>query len=206
MKSTNNTLQRPELLSLVNDAQNELFGVNMSISRTKPDPNLVTIDQQFSYTLAPGIRTVRMAYTKVDDNVDYGGTPETRNNLHDEGKDDAGNNIFRYAITIKNAINSLDTVRVIFPDERNPGDTTIDIFLEQYIWPEQLTSELIPLSIPDSHVMKALRSRTVMLAFEDDFGDSGRWEQLYEKDLSDWLIYGNDAQVLGNNQIEPWYV
>lgn len=191
-----------EILTLTNIAQNELLGVNCDLMRTKPDPFLTTTDGVYSYTLSVGVRAVSMVYVREPMNIGYGRT-YLNNLIEYEGYDRAGNQILEVPVYIEQSLSPTQPVTIQFDSTMNPSTSTDVYRLEQYNWPEQLTSTAIPLSIPTQYVSRVLLARVMQMIEQDGFGRGGSWDSKYEMYRDEFETYRDRNRTIDNTTIRP---
>ena len=156
MKETGNVLNRTEMLQYINYAQIDIFGLNTYLNETKPAPYLDT-DGSTTYTLADNVRTVTRVYMDAT-SVSY---RRSYSDLYGGSSDAMVHRDVReitedvHIIPAKSITTGVGNCQIIF--ELDPG-TTDDVFLlEQYEWPDELSSEAIPLSVDEVTARSYLR-------------------------------------------------
>ena len=194
MNASGNSVTRAEMLFLVNEAQNQVFSVDTYLTRSKPDPFLSTTAATFTYTLAAGVRSVGRVY-KLSSNEGYDAYFADDNYGYKEPR--AVNRAASPEIDVP--VDTVESLRadsgdcqIIFPSQFDPGTTTDVFYIEQYLWPTQLTAETIALSVPDSTATGYLYYKVMRLLEERQYGSSvhnDRKEE--EKFKDDWLRIAN---------------
>lgn len=158
---------RQRILEATNRAQNEILGEDNEIMRVKPDPFFATTDGTYSYTatnvlydsatgaqgsLVGDVRTVREVYSysnsvsifdfqTLDPSSDKPNQVEFRPYRRDM--------VTARASTVESKRPSASDCLVKWWEGNNPGTTTVTWRSRAYLWPTQLTSEAIALSLPD---------------------------------------------------------
>jgi len=196
-KRTAATQDRIEALSIANSVQNYILGGECPLQRVQPDPLLHTVDSQYSYVastsifdddgvLIGDIRSVRRVYaldTRVaarDVNwplLEYGYKPK----FGDRG---IALDVPIGAPPSRNALSA--DCKIKWPRPQNPKDTTTLWRVECFTWPQQLTSENIPLSIPDEDVLPLLMRGCLEYIEEQEYGAGGWPSQAFKEALADF--------------------
>jgi len=158
---------RQQILDVTNNAQNEILGEALLLMRVRPDPFFLTIDSLYDYEASsffrdssdgtssiadPGwdVRTVKEIYSynnsvSIFDAQTLDPASEKPNQVqYTQTKDRI---TARFDCIDSIAPNSADC-RIKWYATNNPGTTTGVWRGEVYLWPTQLTSEAIPLSVP----------------------------------------------------------
>lgn len=190
-----------QILSLTNDAQNELLGIDCDLMRIKPDPTLATTSGIFEYMLPVGVRTVNKVYTRNSNLSDYKGNRDT--SLY-SNTDKLGNLILDIPVYIEPSINTDIQAVIKFDEDYGPNTATSDYRYEGYMWPEQLTSTSIPLSIPLQYVSTSLMARVMLKIDEERFGRAGDWfqkDEMYKNQLESYLF---KDRTIDHNTIRPF--
>lgn len=201
VRMSNSTLTRTELLAVVNDCQNEILDLDTPLTRLRPDPVLPTTAATFAYDVDASTitaistdgrlaRRVRRAYVRANDtsNYNYGNNPEMYRT--DGGTNAVGIGMFDAHPSLTESPNPVDSSanypKVRFDEDDDPGTTTGTYYLVVYMWPTQLTSEAIALTIPDGHQRKVLQSRVLMELELMEYGRSIEWEQRFERQIKEF--------------------
>jgi hypothetical protein len=215
-----NTLNRTQILSLVNAKQNELLGRDIRMMRILPDPCIHTTAGTYSYAASSAIfdsivgvtqydvRNVRKVYTTTLRNVQqfqYQGTIRTTH--FPEYLENAYNSdtvIIPVDCTQSIAAASGDC-RIRFWRENDPGTLANNTLLcEAYKWPTQLTAESVALSVPDQFQTGLLKTMVMIDIEEAEYGYAS--PQLYdvkEKQLKQFLAYANNGASTEQNIVRP---
>lgn len=180
MKRTGFQGTTEEVRVLVNVAQNEIFSYNTYFNRKKPEASC-TIDttsgvQQYSISDS-NVRQVAKVYM-----IDSYGRKED------------------IPVEVTESITPGDNVTVYFKDDQ--GDTTGEIFYEGYTWPQngQITSQSIPMSIPEKVQTGLLFYMVSEMLEVDKDGRSIYNEEEKQKRLRDYFTFANQGA-----ELEPTY-
>lgn len=203
LRKIGNQVSRSELLDYINIAQNEIFSIDTHFNRTKPDPYLATTDGVYVYELANNVRRVSRVYSLNSNNYNGYNTylgykqPQARNYSSSPEVD--------VPVDSTEALDPDGTsvVKIIFPSQNNPNTTTETFLLEQYEWPTQLTSEIIPLSIPDKYKTTLLYYKVLRLLEEEGYGNSIYNEQKESEYESKWLKFANRSAKSTSSRTLP---
>ena len=207
---TGNTVSRTDMLFLVNLAQNEIASEDCYFFRTKPDPYLSTTDETYTYTLAASVRRVARVYalsTNSNFNISY--LSYNGFNVGTDYKSPKFNDRFASpeveipVDTVESVTADSGDAQVIFPAENNPGTTTSVYLMEQYVWPTQLSSESISISIPEGHQTKILYYKILRLLEEQEYGNASYSAEKEERAMKEWLRYSNKGARTIPNQTLP---
>lgn len=145
---------RELLRETVNFAQNEVLAQRgVEIMRVKPNPLLATTEATFQYTMPTSYRRVARVYLESSGDPDsysdpaYGKSAYKVTRTFDKGR-------LRYVQRDLDfdqhvSLRYGDPVVLYFPTDQDLGTTTTNYILEAYAWPTQVTSEAVPLSLPD---------------------------------------------------------
>jgi len=201
VKLANSSLTRTQLLAITNIAQNEILDHDSPLTRLRPDPVLPTTDGTYAYTLDAATiaaistdgrlaRRARKVYVRGDNlnNYNYSNNPPMYRT--DGGVNAVGMAMYDAHASLQESpepINSsayFPTVR--FDEDDNPGTTTDVFSLELYMWPLQLTSESVQITIPAAHQGRVLQSRVMMTIEQAEYGRSDYWEERYWKYLKEF--------------------
>jgi hypothetical protein len=158
MKRSGNVVNRADMLKYVNRAQKKIFGLNSYLNFTKPEPYLDTTSGTQSYTLGDSVRTVTRIYTKTN----TGGYGE----LQSQDEKDVDFHI----TPAKSILSGVNNAVVYFIED--PGTTDDEYILEQYEWPDDLTSESVQLSVDDVTADEYLKALVFKELEEDGYGQS----------------------------------
>lgn len=145
---------RELLRETVNLAQNEVLAQRgVELQRIKPVGYLATTAATYTYTLPTNIRKVSRIYLEesssdsgyIADQFGSSGYKVTRefdkglNRYCQRDLDFEQHESLRYG----------DPVILYFPPDQDLGDTTTTYRMQAYAWPPQVTSESVPLSLPE---------------------------------------------------------
>lgn len=160
---------RQQILDVTNNAQNEILGETLELMRVRPDPFMTTADTTYSYVAATSfhdsstgasgsvvgdVRTVKEIYSfnnsvSIFDYQTLDPASEKPNQVEFTQTKDRVTMRFDCIDSIAPAASDC-TVKLYATN--NPGVTTTVWRGVCYLWPAQLTSETIQLSIPaDCH-------------------------------------------------------
>lgn len=202
---TGNTVPRDKLLRWLNIAQNELLSLNSKASRVLPDEYITTVAGQQAYQMPLGTRSVSLVYARKDQffpNRYYGNFSRGALEI---GYLDDGTEIYEIPFTTNESNNPFaQDVSITFPETFDPGDTT-DVFkVERYTWAEQLLSEQIPITIPESQQTKALMYRVLALMEEMEYGQPGAFADRYQREYEpEWIRFSNRPVVYEQTRTKP---
>ena len=199
-----NFTSKTDILSRINDAQNELLNVDCELMRVSPDPFLETTDSVYSYNLDPMIRRMKHLYVRDPNIIEYGGQNKWPFPLLELEVDRMLNRLWGIPVYSKESISFGDAVIVQFDSEMNPQTLTDQYRMIAYTWPEQLTSTAIPLTIPTRHVTTTLLARVMQDIDEERFGKSDSWDRKLEKYKADLYSDLNREVNIDNAQIPSW--
>ena len=198
---TGKTVTRSELLSLVNIAQNEIFAYDTYFTRTKPDPFLSTTDGVYVYTLDPSIRRVARVYALASNaSFNYGYDGYSYSGLTTGWYKQPRMNNVTGSIEIDVPVDTVESIspdssdyacQIIFPSQNNPGTTTDVFLIEQYVWPTQVTSESIALSIPESFQTTLLYYKVLRSLEEQEYHNADYNSRKEEDWTKKWLQFAN---------------
>lgn len=145
---------REFLREVVNEAQNEVLAQNgVDIMRTKGDVYLETTSGVYTYTLANSVRHVSRVFIREKaDEAEY--SPDSYGFRGYKISDWVDSGTQRYVEKDLNfeydgGLRYGDPIVLVFPADQDLGTTTTTYRLTQYTWPNQLTSENVPLSLPE---------------------------------------------------------
>jgi len=196
----NSSMTRAQLLALVNDCQNEILDIDTPLTRLRPDPVLPTTSGTYNYTVDAATitaistdgrlaRRVRKVFTTATIPSDYN-TGRAYGLWSDGGVNAIGMRIYESHPAIQESVgpvNSSAYFPVIRFDANDDPGTTTDVFrLECYMWPTQLTSESVAMTIPDGHQRKVLQSRVMMELELMEYGRSIEWEQRFDRQMKEF--------------------
>lgn len=196
---------RTRILAALNRAQNELLGGDCQLMRVKPDPFLTTVAATYTYypalslydsstgakgALVGDVRAVRDLFIDTTNMSTLDGlTLDTsfirvveaefqphQNRIH-----------INFDETDSKGAELSDCV-IKWPAGYNPGATTITWLAEAYLWPNQLDTENIALTIPEDfqhtllllHVLKTIQRR--------EFGNDENLKREYQEAKSAFRI------------------
>lgn len=156
---------RQQILDVTNNAQNEILGEALLLMRVRPDPFMTTADATYSYvassyfhdssagtsgSLVGDVRTVKEIYS-------YNNSVSIFDAQTLDPASDKPNQV-EYTQTKDRVTMRFDCIDSIAPSgadctvklyvTNNPSTTTTVWRGEVYLWPTQLTSEAVALSIP----------------------------------------------------------
>lgn len=216
---------RPQLLKLVNNVQNMILGEDNNLTRVYPDPFFQTTDEVFSYVAnsvckdassrIPGaavgdIRTVRNIFSPswsrwpaVGGYVGAG--PGFRQYYHPQGLQYSANQVNTGAnFSIKQSREpGLNDCIVKWDLTNNPGTTEDIWFAEVYLWPAQLTSEGVQLTIPAEFQMDLLYWGIMMMTERREYGRGDTTREMYNEAMTKFRFqYGNQPSQQ-NDWITP---
>ena len=199
---TGNTVSRDKLLRWLNIAQNELLSLNSKASRVLPDGYIATIAGQQVYQMPAGTRSVALLYARRDQtfpNIYYGQLKGTFGYLDD------GTEIYEIPFTTNESNNPFaQDVSITIPETFDPGNTTTVFKVERYVWPSQLLSEQIPITIPESQQTKALMYRVLSLMEEMEYGQPGAFSDRYQREYEpEWIRFSNRPVVFEQVRTKP---
>ncbi len=202
---------RPQLRVLTNQIQNKILGEDNAVTRVYPDPYFQTTDLIYSYVAStackdassdtPGaavgdIRAIRNIYSP-DWCGRNGGWPSAtpfRGYYHPQllqytlNQANSGLNITQY----ESRGPGLSDCTIKIDLTNNPGDTEREYFAEAYLWPAQLTSENVALTIPDDFCLDLLFSGVMMMAEIRQYGRGPDMKGLYDEAYARFKAkYGN---------------
>lgn len=156
---------RAQVLAVANNAQNEILGENLVLMKVRPDPFMTTLDATYSYvatdvfhdfsantsgSLVGDVRTVTEIYSynnsvSIFDYQTLDPASEKPNQVEfTQTKDRV---TLRMDCVDSVGPNSSDCTIKVYPTN-NPGATTTTWHGVVYLWPDQLLSEAIPISVP----------------------------------------------------------
>ncbi len=156
---------RAQILDITNNAQNEVLGEDLMLTRVRPDPFFATTDATYSYTAATSlydssagtqgslvgdIRTVKELYSynnsvSIFDYQTLDPASEKPNQVEFTQTKDR---VTMRVDTVDSLGPTLSDCTVKIYATNNPGTTTTTWRGVAYKWPAQLTSESIALSVP----------------------------------------------------------
>lgn len=188
---TGNQVTRTELLDLVNIAQNEIFSWNTYYNRVKPQDSLVltTIAGVFQYTVPDtNIRMVSKVYLKDSIN-----TYPTERRYYQSV----------VPVETQESIDPDSNVVIYFKDD--PGATTDTFYYEAYTWPfnGQLTSEAVPLSLPETIQTGLLYYCVAVLLELDRDGRSISFLQLKDTAKGEFFTSSSKGARIQSNTPKP---
>lgn len=192
-----------EILELLNIAQNELLGEDCSLMRVNPDPFLVTSAGVFQYDVALGIRNVEKLYVRNPNINSYEGRDRSMANFLTSFYDELGNTLFKVPVYIEQSADFDIQASIIFDADYDPSTTTTEYRMIAYSWPEQLTSTLIPLTIPVRHQSTTLLYRVMQMIDEERFGASNVWDKKYDDVIGMFQTDINKDLNIDNSSILP---
>jgi len=203
-KACNNYYSNSEILELMNDAQNELLAIDCDLMRVSPDPFLVTSDSTYQYDMSAGIRSIKSVYIRNPDINSYGGQSNVMNTTLMNERDKMGNYISRIPIYTDEATDPDELAKIHFDTDFNPTDTTIEYRLEAYLWPEQLTSTAIPMTIPTKHQTGAFMDRVMEVIDLARYGASNVWTARFRESYPSFRSEITQELNIDSEQITPW--
>ena len=188
---------RALILGAINRVQNELLGTDNDISRVKPDPFMTTVAATYGYvatarlhdssegtsgSLIGDVRTVRKIYS-LSSSIDILGftaldpgsaRPYTLNRRGNWDEVEA-----RCEFVQSKLPDSSDAL-IKWWEGNDPGATTIYWRAEAYLWPTQLLSESISLTVPEDFQDSLLMEGVLKRIDRREFGRSEERMQMYE--------------------------
>lgn len=201
------SLTRTKALEYTNIAQNELLGTNHPITRVQPDPYFETSDGIYSYVANERIRTADLVRTPGDlvgdvrsvsriysflprgcgvygywNNGYYGMwdctvRPEQVQYGMGEWTLDA-----RWAV-VQSSEPSQNDCLIKWQKPNNPRDTTTRWYAETYLWPKQLLSEQVQLTVPSDFQRTLLMELVVAIIEKRAYGRADYTAAAVEKDM-----------------------
>lgn len=201
---TGNTVSRDKMLRWINIAQNELLSINTKISRV-PDEYLTTVAGQQVYQMPAGTRYVARCFTRKDQffpNRYYGNFSRGALEL---GYLDDGTEVYQIPFTSNESNNPFaQDVSITFPETFDPGDTS-DVFkIERYSWPDQLLSEQVALTIPESQQTTALMFKVLSMMEQMEYGQPGAFADEFKREhLPEWIRFSNRGVVYEQVKTKP---
>jgi hypothetical protein len=217
---------RPQLLKLVNNVQNMILGKDTQLTRVWPDPFFQTTDEVFSYvansvckdasTKIPGavvgdIRAIRNIFSPAFNRWPLGAGyvgqgPGFRQWYHPQPLQVSMNQWNTGAnFSIKQSREpGLNDCIVKWDLTNNPGTTENVWFCEAYLWPAQLTSEDIPLTIPAEFQMSLLYWGVMMMTERREYGRGDTTREMYNEALTEFYYrYGNQPEQQNTYMTPP---
>ncbi len=187
------TLTRTELLFYVNLAQNKILGSNHPITRVQPDPYFDTAYDVYSYVAnlhcrdanvprVPGelvgdIRAISRLYSLLPNGCGLWGywgagngawncnvRPEHVQYARGEWSLDA-----RWALVNSKRPLANDCL-IKWQKPNNPGVTTVRWFAETYLWPAQLLTDNVQLTVPEEFQTDLLLEAVLSLIERREYG------------------------------------
>jgi len=210
IENTAASLSVEDARKYTNDAQNVILGPEHPMMRVQPDPYFTTTKDIFSYvaslacknadTLEPGavvgdIRSIARIYSLsprcgVFPLVMAGWSPRPQRIGVGRGEVwlDA-----RFAL-VKSKKPVAQDCLIKWDKSNNPGDTTKTWFAEAYLWPRQIISTNIPLTVPDNYQTGILLETVLAMVEKRSYGRAGYSREEYLYDISQFQSeYANDA-------------
>lgn len=205
-----------QMLDLVNIAQNEIFSINTYFNQVKPASSLFinTTSEILQYTISdPLIRQVSRVY--LPDPSAFGDAGYVVTSIYDNFGwywngfgFSYGNNDYDVTVPVQvtEALEVGDNVTVFF--ERDPGTSTEQVFYDAYTWPQngQLTSNTVPLSLPEKIQTKLLFSKVAKMLEIDKDGRSIFSKQEVDDHMKDYLTFANQGAKIEDGTPVPWGV
>ncbi len=187
------TLTNTELLFYVNLAQNKILGSNHPITRVQPDPYFETTDDLYAYVAnerlrtanvprVPGdlvgdVRSVTRIYALFPNGCGFWGywgagigawdanvRPEHVSYAQGEWWLDA-----RWALVNSSEPMTSDCL-IKWQKPNNPGETIVRWYAETYLWPAQLLTDKVPLTIPEDFQTDLLLEAVLSLLERREYG------------------------------------
>lgn len=178
MARTAASVTRAEVREYLNDVQNFILGRPTPVSRVQPDPILRTTEDVLRYTANTSI---------VDDNGDPVGDICLVRRVYRTGLDvslyspdervfqgDQGNEVDIGVGCVRSIEPGADDCQIVWPARTPPKTTTDQWRCEVYIWPAQLDSEQIPLSVPADGQLSLLMMGVLEQVETQEYG-RGDW-------------------------------
>lgn len=213
---------RAQILDVMNDCQNEILGEDCGLMRVRPDPFLTTADATYSYVASTSlfdssantkgaavgdVRTVRKVYSynnsvSIFDNQTLDPASEKPNQVEFTQTKDLVT--MRMDVIDSLGPNLADCTIKLYATN-NPGVTTISWRAECYLWPNQLTSESIALSIPADFQRSLLLFDVLKILERREYGRSDAAMQTYEMYRKKFRRRYN-AQINSDLRVAPFRV
>ncbi len=202
------TLTRTQLLQYVNLAQNKILGSNHPITRVQPDPYFETLDDTYSYVanlhcrtanrpreageLVGDVRSITRIYALLPNGCGIWGywgnncwfgawdcnvRPEQFSYANGEWSLDA-----RWALVNSSEPMSNDCL-IKWQKPNNPGVTAVRWYAETYLWPQQLLTENVPLTVPEDFQTDLLLEAVLSLIERREYGRDDFPRAAYEEAL-----------------------
>jgi len=200
---TGNTVSRERILRWMNVAQNELSAMNSKVFRV--DEYLTTIGGQQEYTMPAGSRLVARIYVRDDKFYPSAYYGNNHRNAFQTGYLDDGTEIYEIPFTSNESNNAFATdVKITFPEDFDPGDTTDVYKVERYVWAKQLLSESVQIDIPASQQTEALMYSVLAKMEEMEYGQPGQFSIKFEKEKRpEWIRFANRSVVDEQTRTKP---
>ena len=200
-----NFTSKADILSRINDAQNELLNIDCVLMRVSPDPFLSTTDGVYEYDLNPIYRRVKQVYIRDPNIIEYNGQNKWPFPLNEMEEDKLKNRLWKVPTYSKPSPSFGTSVRITFDEEMNPQTYTDQYRMIAYTWPEQLTSTAIPLTIPSHHASRVLLARVMQDIDEERFGRSDNWDRKLEAYKNDLYSDLNRVDNVDSASIPGWF-
>ncbi len=202
------SLTRVKALEYTNIAQNELLGTNHPVTRVQPDPYFETLDDIYTYTAnerirtadvprVPGalvgdVRSISRIYAFLPGGCGvwgyWGGgnwfgawdcnvRPEQVQYGMGEWTLDA-----RWAVVQSSEPLENDCL-VKWQKPNNPGVTTTRWYAETYLWPRQLLSERVPLTVPADFQRTLLMEHVIAIIEKRAYGRDDYTRAAVDEDM-----------------------
>ncbi len=189
---------------LTNNAQNQILGIDNSITEVQPAPYFATVAGQFSYQAngsflssrneTPGdpldidIRNVRRIYNNPQDGTNWPlwyRYPEFTRNVQ-EG--------LSFDCTESNAPGANDC-RIDLNKNMDPGDTETIWISRLYRWPNQIVSDNTVLDIPEDFCLTLLYEAVKKMIERDQYGRADATQTPYDIAMAAFVAkYGNPVR------------
>lgn len=200
---TGNTVSRERILRWINISQNELTAMNNKLFRV--DEYLETVGGQQEYLMPVGSRFIPRIYIREDLFYPHDYYGNSRRGAFQRGLLDDGTPIYEIPFTSNESNNPFaQDVKITFPEDFDPGDTTDKFKVERYFWPKQLLSESVQIDIPSSQQSQALMYSVLAKMEEMEYGQPGQFSNTFRKEMvPEWIRFANRGVVDEQTRTKP---
>jgi len=188
---------RTPFLGLVNNAQNQILGVDNRLMLVTPDPYFRTTAGVYTYVAntairtdeypdgdAPDIRNVICVYVPISQRAPW---------LRHRGVERITSIL---AGVVQSAVPGADDCKVSFRKSHDPGTTTDTHLARAYRWPKQLTDEDMQMEVPEDFVYTLLYQTVMMMLERAHYGAAEVNMGQYRLAQNDFLVkYGTPVPL-----------
>lgn len=205
----------------LNLSQNEVLGADHPLMRAQPDPFFQTVKDSYSYiaslnclnadSIVPGapvgdVRSISKIYRLQPLVCGTFPSPWTKRWIRTEKVefDDGDISVVARVAVVKSKNPLSQDCLVKWEKTNNPGTSTDEWFAETYLWPAQITSDSVPITIPEQYQTTVLLENILAKIERREYGRADYPDAQYKADLQTFREEYDAMVVQENSGFTPF--